>query len=194
VVIEGLDDVGGPSPVVITLDPGFYRVVASLSNHQSADATVSLRAGAHQVVTLALASQQPPAVEPEQAPRPSSEEPTTPVERQRWTGGPWVVFGVGAGIALTGVALWAAAYAGSQREDRFDSVEDYDHWQYRVYDLAFAGDILVGVGAAAAVAGLIWLTIDRIRARRQQPSSRRVLMGSLTPISNGYIATIRLER
>ena len=30
---------------------------------------------------------------------------------------------------------------------------------------ALAGDILVGLGAAAAVAGLIWLSVEGVRAR-----------------------------
>lgn len=190
VVVEGQENVGGQSPIVITLDPGSYRVEASLPEHELAGTSVSLIAGAHQVVTLTLEPRQPTVTEPEPEPAP----PTAPIAAERWRGGPWVVFGIGAGVVVTSVALWAVAYSGSQQDERFETVEDYNDWQYWVYDLALAGDILLAIGATAAVAGLIWLTIDKVRARRSRSTSHRHnLSGGFAPIRGGGLVTLGFD-
>ncbi len=100
--------------------------------------------------------------------------------------GPWALFGAGLAIALTGGILDIVAYVQSDTDhnanDPFGSTDEYDDWAEGAVALATAGDVLVAVGAAAAVAGLVWLLVAR-RSRSSRATSLR--MFALSPTSEG---------
>lgn len=75
---------------------------------------------------------------------------------------PWVVFGTG--VALAGVGIGFGVLA-ADRDDTLDKIEanpsrytrkDWDAAQEEGQTYALAGDVMMGVGAAAAVGGLVW--------------------------------------
>jgi tetratricopeptide (TPR) repeat protein len=147
------------------------------------------RADAEQLRAEVLgALQQPPSPEPtepepepvvpEPVPEPDTEPESRPGEDRspqapapeleaRRLIGPWVVIGLGLASMLTGGVLDIVAYVRSEREDgeRFDD-QDHEAWRSEALTLAIAGDVLLGVGVAAAVAGLVWLLVDRSRRAR----------------------------
>lgn len=118
---------------------------------------------------------EPPSSEPEPAQPPSTEptsppdEPPSPPEPLPDEGqslaGPWAVLSSGLGLMLFGGGLYIAAYARFEAEGQepFGTVEAYDEWTASYMSLAIAGDVLMGVGAAAAIGGLIWLLVARSR-------------------------------
>ena len=99
---------------------------------------------------------------------------------------PWVIFGAGMAVVLAGGALDIAAYANSQQEEVFDSMRAYNDWYDGTTTLALVGDILLGVGGAAAVAGLIWGIIDLTRGRSRAASTGSVRI-ALTPTTSGGV-------
>ena len=102
------------------------------------------------------------------------------------TAGPWALFGAGLGVALAGVALDAVAFVASNRDDgdAFSSPQAYEDWRSRAMGMAIAGDVLLGVGAVAAVGGLVWLLLSR-RSARLGASSRGLAALSLMPSASG---------
>lgn len=90
--------------------------------------------------------------------------------------GPWAVLGSGLALLLTGGVLDVVAYTRSgsdhSSENLFASFTEYDDWRSGVRNLALAGDVLVGVGAATAVAGLVWLLLARRRSPAQASEPR----------------------
>lgn len=101
---------------------------------------------------------------------PQSEQPVPLRPRTRRLAGPWAVLGVGLGTLAVGSGLYVAAFVTSAPpEQGFDDVGDYDRWHDNAaYPLAVAGDVVTALGAATAVAGLIWLLVAR--SRRAQPA------------------------
>ena len=88
--------------------------------------------------------------------------------------GPWILLGSGVAVLLTGGVLDLVAYLQSDRDgsDQFGSEAAYESWYEGVRNMALAGDVLLGVGAAAAIGGLVWLVVamrQRSRSRTSQP-------------------------
>ena len=98
-------------------------------------------------------------------------------------GGPWAILGSGLALLVTGVILDIAVLSRSNTErdanDPFETYEDYDDWRQGSINLGIAGDVLVGVGAAAAVGGLIWLLVAR---RNNSARAARTRSLSLSPL------------
>jgi tetratricopeptide (TPR) repeat protein len=86
--------------------------------------------------------------------------------------GPWALLGSGLGLLVIGGVLDIVAYVRSDPEtyDQLESVSEYDDWHDSTTSLAIAGDVLVGVGAAVAVGGLIWLLVARSRRSSERAS------------------------
>ena len=110
-------------------------------------------------------------------------------EEGRSLAGPWAVLGSGLAILLGGGVLDIVAYvlAGTDHDsnDRFDSHIDYENWRIVARNTAIVGDVLVGVGAAAAVGGLVWLLLAR-RSRSNESSARRLF--AITPTADGGLS------
>jgi tetratricopeptide (TPR) repeat protein len=95
--------------------------------------------------------------------------------------GPWAVLGTGLALLLIGGILDIVAFARSDPEgqDEFSNLDEVRNWREGAHNLALAGDVLVGVGAAAAVGGLIWLLVARNRRASNQAT------GSLLSLAAG---------
>jgi len=102
--------------------------------------------------------------------------------------GPWAVLGSGLALLVTGGVLDIVAYSrsstGHGADDPFSTQDEYEDWRDGATNIAVAGDVLVAVGAAAAVAGLIWLLVAR-RSRSGEASTARRL--ALLPMGNGGV-------
>lgn len=96
--------------------------------------------------------------------------------------GPWVILGSGLALILTGGILDIAAYVRSDPDQSFDTYDQYDDWRSSSVSIAVAGDVLMGIGAAAAIGGLIWLLVAR-RSGSNQASATRYF--SLSPTRRG---------
>lgn len=97
-----------------------------------------------------------------------------PVEESESAGltGPWAVLGSGLGLLLVGGILDIVAFVRSGDPGFADQAE-YESWHSSTMGLAIAGDVLVGLGAAAAIGGLVWLLVARGRAERHRASTPR---------------------
>lgn len=113
-------------------------------------------------------TEEPPAVQPT-----PPEPPTTPAPHGRGGGiAAWSTFGVGVTTLATGIVLWIPAYLAADERDSFCSeggcldIGEQRQWGAADEDFrrfALAGDILVGLGAAIAMGGLIWALVARHR-------------------------------
>lgn len=103
--------------------------------------------------------------------------------------GPWALLGSGLGLILIGATLDIVAFVKSNRDeqDPFGSIPEYDDWVSSSMNLAIAGDVLVGVGTAAAVGGLVWLLLARRSGGQATAPSRRGVV-SLAPTRDGGLA------
>ena len=98
-----------------------------------------------------------------------------------------MLLGTGLAAALAGGGLYIAAFASWNRTDSFNTMAELDDWESRYQTMALAGDILVGVGAAAAVGWLVWLLVSMRRARRAQASLRvPMLTASVYPDGGAF--------
>jgi len=92
--------------------------------------------------------------------------------------GPWVLLGSGLAVVVAGVVLFGVAYADYTRDpqEAFATIQTYREWREGYENLALAGDVLVGVGAAAAVGGLVWLLVAR-RSHGRPSAGRTPVLG-----------------
>lgn len=128
------------------------------------------------VLRDALARSQPapgPAPEPTPTPTPTPEPTTTPQPTPSVTPaattaprssdpgpGPWIVVGVGAAVLVTGAVLLgvaAADVASVEGAQRGTAWTDVSGAYQRSEAESIAGGVLLGVGAAAAAAGIVWV-------------------------------------
>lgn len=86
----------------------------------------------------------------------------------------------GACFALTGAILWIAAYSDYVSNQSLSS----DGSETSGYGIALAGDILVSLGAAALIGGLIWWGVER-RRRRARARARERVRESAAPTASG---------
>ena len=80
----------------------------------------------------------------------------------------WVLFGSGLALGLAGMAVDISAYLETQRTEPFSSDGAMEEWAEEVERTALIGDIVLGVGLAVAVGGLIWVLVSR-RNRAREP-------------------------
>jgi hypothetical protein len=80
--------------------------------------------------------------------------------------------------------LDVVAYTRAEDAQGFDDIGEYDAWYDLVGNAALAGDVLVGVGAAAFVAGLVWLLVDR-RGNRDRSVARAGRPWGVAPTGAG---------
>jgi hypothetical protein len=90
-----------------------------------------------------------------------------------------------------GFALDIAAYSTSNRDPSqgFSEIEDYYDWREGYEAMALAGDILVPIGAAATLGGLLWLLLSR-RDRLAGSAAGRV---SVVPMGASAGTALRVQ-
>ena len=181
-------------------DPGTHEVVASAQGYLPGKATVTLGEGKHEAVTLKLtpdpnaAAAPPPGTTPEPAPggapAPGAGGTATPVTQppQADSGGGggktagWVLLGIGgAGIVVGAITGGIAMGQAGDLKDKCDdttpdncSQDDIDSTN----SLAMVSNVGFGVGAVAAVVGVILLATSggsKESAALQQPKVRPYL-------------------
>jgi len=96
------------------------------------------------------------------------------------------LLGTGLALAVTGGVLDIVAYTRAEEPQGFDDFDEYQEWYDSVGDMALAGDVLVGVGAATFVGGLIWLLVNRRSRRGGSESGRRRGSGVVSFAGNGF--------
>lgn len=138
-----------------------------------------------------------PAGEENGTPTPAG--PTTPVEpqAQHSIAGPWALLASGLALAVTATVLDVVAFTNADRDpsEQFGSYREYLDWRDSYTNMALAGDVLMGVGAAAAIGGLVWLLLWR-RANRDaasQPAAADAPPLSLNLTPNGAGASLALQ-
>lgn len=166
------------TPATLQLEPGEHIVELRLQGHESLSREISITPGGHLEILLGFtpeAESEPlPHVAASEAPESSevSQQEPLPVEPSpRWRGWPWVLIGTGLGMAATGSVLYGVSFAQSRRTEPTNTFNEYLHWQSVVSSTALAGDILMGLGVAIAVGGLIWLLLNRRHNRQVERSA-----------------------
>ena len=136
VLVDGTERARLPRPDPIAVPPGSYRVEVRAEGYQPFESVVAVTAGAQVEVTVQMSDRVGP-------------DPTTPQEGGVSTIGIAIAAGGGAlivGGAVTGILALGAAGDATTSED-----SDAD----RARTLGLVTDILLGVGAAAAVTGVV---------------------------------------
>jgi tetratricopeptide (TPR) repeat protein len=157
------DPEGAATPATLSLAPGPHTIAARLDGRRPASGEVVVEPGGEHEVSLVLdaAAETAPVsgpIEPAVVPAEPRDEGGS---GRRSSAGAWVLFGGGLLVAAVGCVLDVVAYTRAEDAQGFDDIEEYDAWYDLVGNAALAGDVLVGVGAAAFVAGLVWLLVDR---------------------------------
>jgi hypothetical protein len=171
--VDGRDAGRSPLKAPLVLGPGEHEIEAAMDGYLPQKRTVRVEPRSKAVVSFELqkpVAEEPapgPAEEPAAEPRPEPEPP--PVEQPApaghgalWTGG-WVVTGIGAAILVAGgVTGGLALSAGNQLESDYpDGVPRADEDKVdRMDRLAVATNVLLGVGGAAVIAGVVLLVLD----------------------------------
>ncbi|MCU0676734.1 MAG: tetratricopeptide repeat protein [Myxococcota bacterium] len=166
VLIDGTERARLPRPDPIAVPPGSYRVLVHAEGYQPFESVVAVTAGAQVEVTVQMSDQVVP-------------DPTTPEESGGVsTIGIAVAAGGGAllvGGAVTGILALGAAGDATTSED-----SDAD----RARTLGLVTDILLGVGAAAALTGVVLMFVlggdeDRATAVAPMIGPDRVGVGAI---------------
>lgn len=110
------------------------------------------------------------------------------------TAGPWALLGSGLALLLTGGIFDIVAYVRADTEhdasNTFPSYDAYRDWRSGMRNMAIAGDVLVAVGAAAAIGGLIWLLVARRSSSGRESSTSSI---SISPMgSSGVLLQTQL--
>jgi tetratricopeptide (TPR) repeat protein len=187
--VDGQPDPGGAAtPATLSLAPGPHTIAARLDGHRPASGEVVVEPGGEHEVTLVLeaaveAPPDPGPVEPMVEAATVEPQPEA-VPGHRSSAGAWVLFGGGLLVAAVGCVLDVVAYTRAEDAQGFDDIGEYDAWYDLVGNAALAGDVLVGVGAAAFVAGLVWLLVDR-RGNRDRSVARAGRPWGVAPTGAG---------
>ena len=124
-----------------------------------------------EIVATQRASNPPPEEPPQPQPQPQPPVESSPIAES--IAAPWAVLGSGLGLLVVGGVLDIVALTRSDPAvEQFGSYTEYEDWRTSSRNIAIAGDVLVGVGAAMAVGGLIWLLVARSRRTAAQAASR----------------------
>jgi tetratricopeptide (TPR) repeat protein len=174
---------GATTPATLRLEPGNHVIEVRLAGSEPGRQPIELQPGERRELTFELtpapgATETPPTTE---APPTAEAPPTT----ARSSSGPWALIGVGLGLALTGAVVDTVALVQSRREEPFLDLDEYDEWRTRVQALAISGDVLLPLGGAMAVAGLIWLLVDR---RHHETAAGSGATLSVSPAPGGAVA------
>jgi hypothetical protein len=173
VLVDGVEVGVSPLGQPVAVSPGEHRVSARLEGRTPAERSGAVRGG--ETITFALnleavAAGPTPGPEPEPAsvpePVPERQPATSPPSHEGGRlAGPWALLGSGLGMLLVGGILDVVAYVRSDPStfDQLGSYAEYDDWATSSTNLAIAGDVLVFLGAAVAVGGLVWLLVARSR-------------------------------
>lgn len=148
VAVDGSPTEGDTSPRYLSLDPGGRNIRVSHDGYAETSFRVALLPGARESRDVTLE----PLPEPETVVRVERQiRPTDPA--------PWIVFGAGAAVAISGGVMIGAAQVDADRVENppagstwGDIEEAYD----RALALRITGPALLGVGVAAMVAGITW--------------------------------------
>ena len=171
ILIDG--ESAGLAPISVRLEPGAHTIEAQLEGYVTVMERLTLTPDGDQRIQLMLEERE---VSPEEPVSPTppevgSEDPSS--EPPRGIGaGPWIVLGAGLAVALTGSVLETVAFHEAEPPEQFDSMTELEAWQDRVADLSLSGYVLLGMGSAALVAGLIWALVRRNRFRGDSESAR----------------------
>jgi len=170
-----------------------YSQINSGEGTVSANAQGGLDRIAEAVTACEETPPPPPATEEEPPPEIPPAETTT--HNRSGEVAAWAIFGVGVATLATGLVLYVPAWLAADERDSFCSegvcLDVGEQRLWGVADESFqrfalAGDILVGVGAAVAVGGLIWALVARHRHREETP-----VVVSFLPSGNGLVFTLR---
>jgi hypothetical protein len=124
------------------MNPGDHLVVVEAAGHRSERVALRLAEGERRNVTVALRALALPRDE-----APAAEEPSFPIA-------PVTLLVAGGALFAAGLAVGLVGYGEAQDAPASDGPE-----ADAARDKALAGDIVAGIGVAAAGAGLVWLIV-----------------------------------
>jgi hypothetical protein len=163
--VDGRDAGKSPLEAPLVLGPGEHEIEAAMHGYTPEKRTVRVepRSKTGMLFELQQLPADGPAAEPEPGPAKSPpEEPVPAGHGALWTGG-WAVTGIGAALLVAGgITGGLALSAGNQLESDYpDGVPRADEDKVdRMDRLAVATNVLLGVGGAAVVAGVVLLVLD----------------------------------
>ncbi len=161
----------GPAPLTLQLEPGKHVVHAAGAQGRVAHREVTVTPGRRLSVILELASplpefktvpsQQPTLVPPAEPPLVTTSTESPPPTSETGTFAPWVVVGAGAAVVIVGAVFTGLAGAewGQANSDTFRANNTWVVLQQTraAYQRdVVLGPVLLGVGAAVAVGGVLW--------------------------------------
>ncbi|MFO0683746.1 MAG: hypothetical protein U0234_16930 [Sandaracinus sp.] len=158
-------DVGADGVSSVSLAVGAHEVVLHAPDGRVARAQITVHGGEHGALTLAIAEEPAPALaDPEaSAAAPARTEPAPPAPAAADVTGGWVLVGVGGAIAIAGVVMLAVGLDDAAVVSRApagtewaDLAARYD----RAVPLEITGAVALGLGVAAAAAGIAWITMQ----------------------------------
>lgn len=139
----------------LVLNPGVHELVARAKGRTEAHARVVVSEGGSALVTLTLAEGKPALAEPARSAGPVRLGP----DSGRWRVLPWVLVGSGAAVFGAGLTVGLLGWAQARGAPTADGPE-----AHAARAKALGGDVLGGLGVAAAGVGLVLLLVDRSRA------------------------------
>ncbi|MFL5306807.1 MAG: PEGA domain-containing protein [Polyangia bacterium] len=160
-----------PAVPALRVAEGAVEVTATASGYESYKTTVTIRAGKRSALKIAMSPEPvaaghedtppkvPTAVDPETKPTPEADvkgaAPPAPVEQSHWHTWTGISLGVvGAGAIAFGIAWWSVD--GECMNTQVDATGKYRGCvDSKYYDTKTGGEIAIGLGAAAVVAGAI---------------------------------------
>ncbi|MFW5876117.1 MAG: PEGA domain-containing protein [Myxococcota bacterium] len=173
ILVDGHSWGRAPREEPIPLDPGTHRVVLRLEGYEDFRASVGVPAGQ----TIDVAAEMDP--ETAAAGEAAGQGPGI---------APWLLVGGGGGVLVTGAILGGVAL-GKAKDAEFRSGGEADGAE----TLALVADVMMGVGAAAAVGGFLWWLLTR-RGGDEAPAEEAPAV-SLNPVfgpgAAGAEATLR---
>jgi tetratricopeptide (TPR) repeat protein len=163
-------ELGEPESALSSID--LYLAASSLSPTDRSDGE-ALRERILEAQRAAAPPEPLPLPLPVPEPEPEAPQPTEPVAEGPSLVGPWAMLGSGLALLVTGGVLDIVALSRSNPDgyDQLENLTDYEEWHTSTTNLALAGDVLVGLGAAAAVGGLVWLLVARGRRSSSQEAT-----------------------
>jgi tetratricopeptide (TPR) repeat protein len=123
-------------------------------------------------------------IEENQTPTPCPEPPEELAPNRRRAFGAWGLLTAGLAMGVMGGVLDFLALQSADGVVRFQDLDEYQAWRDEVEGTALAGDVLLGIGAAAAVGGLIWLLIELVSRPGRGARTSNALGLSVTPVGS----------
>jgi hypothetical protein len=151
-----------PVDAPIWIDTGSHRVRFAKAGLRPVERTEDIKAGAELGWTVDLEHAAAPRSEPEATPavRPKTPDAPETATRSSRIRGPLIVGGAGLAVAATGTVLvLLTAHQFSVLRGDCGTACDPSRWHSQ-RTLQTVGDVLLGVGAAAVVAGALWFVLS----------------------------------